>query len=187
MSGGFHCAYITPPLIIPRSYLAYRFLILFMLCLTNDNNIYAVCLASCQKNLILRPLPAASYYTCKKNLHSTTTTSCCFLLHLSKKARSTALNEMATFINQHPMSLENPYIFIDPFRPSITFSLNNIITSRRRVTTIDNVPLPPTQYSNTTIHATESSWFRSSKSTVFILLLPISKVILGKICFTSCS
>ena len=41
------------------------------------------------------------------------------------------------------MSLENPYIFIDPFRPSITFSLNNIITSRRRVTTIDNVPLPP--------------------------------------------
>ena len=74
---GFHCAYITLPLIIPRSYLAYRFLILFMLCQTNDNNIYAVCFASCQKNLILRLLPitpaertfilrrppAASYYT----------------------------------------------------------------------------------------------------------------------------
>jgi len=44
----------------------------------------------------------------------------------------------------HPMSIENPYLSVDPFRPSIDFSLKNIITTSRRQgeTTIDSIPLP---------------------------------------------
>ncbi|KAF8805054.1 hypothetical protein BYT27DRAFT_7193587 [Phlegmacium glaucopus] len=49
---------------------------------------------------------------------------------------------MANF--SHSMPLENPYVFVDPFRPSLNFSLNNVITTRRQEaeTTIDNIPLP---------------------------------------------
>lgn len=49
---------------------------------------------------------------------------------------------MANF--NYPMSLENPYTFVDPFQPSINFSLQNLIIRRRKEeATIDDVPLPP--------------------------------------------
>jgi hypothetical protein len=50
---------------------------------------------------------------------------------------------MANF--NHPMSLENPYTFVDPFQVSINFSLKNLVTSRghQEERTIDDIPLPP--------------------------------------------
>ena len=44
----------------------------------------------------------------------------------------------------HPF--ENPYTFVDPFRPSISFSLANIPTRRQEQTTIDDIPLPPPHF-----------------------------------------
>ena len=41
----------------------------------------------------------------------------------------------------YPMSLENPYTFVDPFQVSINFSLRNL--KRQEETTIDDIPLPP--------------------------------------------
>ena len=46
---------------------------------------------------------------------------------------------MANF--DYPMSLENPYTFVDPFQLSINFSLRNL--KRHEETTIDDIPLPP--------------------------------------------
>ena len=46
---------------------------------------------------------------------------------------------MANF--DHPMSLENPYTFVDPFQVSINFSVRNL--RRQKETTIDDIPLPP--------------------------------------------
>ena len=41
----------------------------------------------------------------------------------------------------YPMSLENPYTFVDPFQVSINFSVRNL--RRHQETTIDDIPLPP--------------------------------------------
>ena len=46
---------------------------------------------------------------------------------------------MANF--DYPMSLENPYTFVDPFQVSIDFSVRNL--RRHNETTIDDIPLPP--------------------------------------------
>jgi hypothetical protein len=46
---------------------------------------------------------------------------------------------MANF--DYPMSLENPYTFVDPFQVSIDFSVRNL--RRQEETTIDDIPLPP--------------------------------------------
>jgi hypothetical protein len=46
---------------------------------------------------------------------------------------------MANF--DYPMSLENPYTFVDPFQVSIDFSVRNL--RRQNETTIDDIPLPP--------------------------------------------
>ena len=41
----------------------------------------------------------------------------------------------------YPMSLENPYTFVDPFQVSINYSLRNL--RRQEEKTIDDIPLPP--------------------------------------------
>ena len=46
---------------------------------------------------------------------------------------------MANF--DYPMSLENPYTFVDPFQVSINFSVRNL--RRQEEMTIDDIPLPP--------------------------------------------
>ncbi|KAF8148053.1 hypothetical protein B0H34DRAFT_803176 [Crassisporium funariophilum] len=44
------------------------------------------------------------------------------------------------------LSLQSTYVPVDPFRPSLAFSLKNILTRRREETTIDNVPLPASSH-----------------------------------------
>lgn len=47
---------------------------------------------------------------------------------------------MANF--DYPMSLENPYSFVDPFQVSINFGVRNLRRHRKEAT-IDDIPLPP--------------------------------------------